>query len=172
MLTRFLLIGVGGSGGKTMRYCWRELDRKLEAAGWTEGLPKAWQFLHIDVPEIPDGIEGDVPADVGMEYLGLARQPRRYADFDRDLVTSDPAILPAIAGWRTDPTLPYAPPYNGAGQRRTVGRVVTVTEIDRIGKPSTAPCWRCRAPTPRPSCGASAAPSGKARPRPGRRWRS
>jgi hypothetical protein len=133
MLTRFLLIGVGGSGGKTMRYCWRELDRKLEAAGWTEGLPQAWQFLHIDVPEIPDGIEGDVPADVGMEYLGLARQPRRYADFDRDLVTSDPAILPALAGWRTDPTLPYAPPYNGAGQRRTVGRVVTVTEIDRIG---------------------------------------
>lgn len=133
MLTRFLLIGVGGSGGKTLRYCWRELDRKLEAAGWTEGLPKAWQFLHIDVPEIPDGIEGDVPADAGMEYLGLARQPKRYADFDRDLVTSDPTILPALAGWRTDPTLSYAPPYNGAGQRRTVGRVVTVTEIDRIG---------------------------------------
>jgi hypothetical protein len=133
MLTRFLLIGVGGSGGKTLRYCWRELDRKLEAAGWTEGLPQAWQFLHIDVPEIPDGIEGDVPADVGMEYLGLARQPRRYADFDRDLVTSDSAILPVLAEWRPDPALTYAPPYNGAGQRRAVGRVVTITEIDRIG---------------------------------------
>jgi hypothetical protein len=127
------MIGVGGSGGTTLRYCWRELDRKLEAAGWTGGLPQAWQFLHIDVPEIPDGIEGDVPADVGMEYLGLARQPRRYADFDRDLVTADSSILPAIAGWRPDPTLKYAPPYNGAGQRRAVGRVVTVTEIDRIG---------------------------------------
>lgn len=133
MLTRFLLIGVGGSGGKTLRYCWRELDRKLEAAGWTEGLPQAWQFLHIDVPEIPDGIEGDVPADVGMDYLGLARQQRSYADYDRDLVTSDSATLSAIAGWRTDPTLTYAPPHNGAGQRRTVGRVITITEIDRIG---------------------------------------
>ena len=133
MLTRFLLIGVGGSGGKTLRYCWRELDRKLEAAGWTEGLPQAWQFLHIDVPEIPDGIEGDVPTDVGMEYLGLARQPRRYADFDRDLVTSDPAVLPVLAEWRPDPSLTYAAPYNGAGQRRAVGRVVTITEMDRIG---------------------------------------
>lgn len=133
MLTQFLLIGVGGSGGKTLRYCWRELERRLEVAGWTEGLPQAWQFLHIDVPEIPDGIEGDVPVDVGMKYLGLARQPRRYADFDRDLVTFNPEVLPVLAGWRPDPTLNYAPPYNGAGQRRAVGRVVTVTEIDRIG---------------------------------------
>ncbi len=134
MLTRFLLIGVGGSGGTTLRYCWRELERKLKAAGWQEGMPASWQFLHIDVTEEPDGIEGDVPVDVGMKFLGLARHQKTYRDFDRDLVTFDSSVLPALAGWRPDPRLNYAPPSNGAGQRRVVGRVVTVVEIDRIGE--------------------------------------
>ena len=134
MLTRFLLIGVGGSGGTTLRYCWRELERKLKAAGWQEGMPTSWQFLHIDVAEEPDGIEGDVPVDVGMKFLGLARHQKSYRDFDRDLVTFDSTVLPALAGWRPDPSLNYAPPGNGAGQRRVVGRVITVVEIDRIGE--------------------------------------
>ncbi|MDQ3725039.1 MAG: tubulin-like doman-containing protein, partial [Actinomycetota bacterium] len=134
MLTRFLLIGVGGSGGTTLRYCWRELERKLKAAGWQEGMPASWQFLHIDVAEQPDGIEGDVPVDVGMKFLGLARHQKSYRDFDRDLVTFDSTVLPALAGWRPDPGLNYSPPSNGAGQRRVVGRVVTVVEIDRIGE--------------------------------------
>jgi len=134
MLTRFLLIGVGGSGGTTLRYCWRELERKLKAAGWQEGMPTAWQFLHVDVAEQPDGIEGDVPVDVGMKFLGLAPHQKSYRDFDRDLVTFDSTVLPALVGWRPDPRGKYAQPSNGAGQRRVVGRVVTVVEIDRIGE--------------------------------------
>lgn len=133
MLQKFLLIGVGGSGGKTLRYVWRELDRRLNAADWHEGMPAGWQFLHIDVPEIVDVIEGDVPSDVGEShrYLGLAEAPQEYSHYDRALI-SRPEALPAIAGWRPDPTLEYTSPYLGAGQRRAVGKVITLTQLDRV----------------------------------------
>lgn len=138
MLQKFLLIGVGGSGGKTLRYTWRELDRRLKAAGWTEGVPRGWRFLHIDVPELPDVVEGDVPAHMGRsaQYVGLARNPRRYREYDQALVART-ELLPAIAGWRPDPELDYSSPHKGAGQRRVVGRVVGLTELDQIGSALT-----------------------------------
>jgi hypothetical protein len=134
MLQRFLLIGVGGSGGKTLRYTWRELDRRLKATGWTGGVPAAWRFLHLDVPEHPDVIEGDVPATMGRSarYLGMAQYPRQYAEYDHELCSRE-ELLPAIAGWRPDPRLDYAPPYLGAGQRRVVGRVIALTQLDEVG---------------------------------------
>jgi hypothetical protein len=139
MLQKFLLIGVGGSGGKTLRYTWRELDRRLKATGWTEGVPHGWRFLHIDVPELPDVVEGDVPAEMGptAQYVGLARKPRRYREYDDDLIAKV-ELLPAVAGWRPDPKLDYSSPYKGAGQRRVVGRVVALTQLDQVGQALTA----------------------------------
>jgi hypothetical protein len=133
MLQKYLLIGVGGSGGKTLRYAWRELDRRLRAAGWSNGVPQGWVFMHIDVPQEKDVIEGDVPADIGRSehYIGLANAPRQYRDYDEELMQDhDPA---AVAGWRPDPALDYAPPFRGAGQRRVVGRVVTLVEMEKVG---------------------------------------
>jgi hypothetical protein len=131
MLTKFLLIGAGGSGGKTLRYTWRELERRLDATGWTGGIPDAWQFIHVDVPENPDIVEKDVPANVGssLRYVGLATAPNLYPIYDARLVSRG---LESLAGWRVDPSEPLPPPYLGAGQRRVVGRVVTVAEIAAI----------------------------------------
>jgi hypothetical protein len=131
MLTKFLLIGVGGSGGKTLRYTWRELDRRLAAAGWTGGIPEAWQFIHVDVPEKPDVVEKDVPAEVGssLRYVGLATAPNLYPIYDARVIGRG---LDGVAGWRVDPIEPLPPPYLGAGQRRVVGRVVTLAEIAKI----------------------------------------
>lgn len=134
MLQKFLLIGVGGSGGKTLRYVWRELDRRLAALdGWDEGMPKGWQFLHIDVPQVVDVIEADVPSDVGddLGYLGLAEAPQNYAYYDGELV-GRAETLSGIAGWRPDPGLDYTNPWDGAGQRRVVGRIITLTQLDRV----------------------------------------
>lgn len=130
MAKSFLLIGVGGSGGKTLRYAEREVSRRLNEIGWTEGIPDAWRFLHIDVPSEPDVIEGDVPAKTGKtaRYLGLADPNRRYRDYDADLIRQRDQ-LPQVAGWRPDPNGDYAPPYKGAGQRRVVGRVVAASRI-------------------------------------------
>jgi hypothetical protein len=43
-----LLIGLGGSGGKTLRAIKQVLQQDLEAAGYSGGIPEAWQFLQID----------------------------------------------------------------------------------------------------------------------------
>jgi hypothetical protein len=134
MAQKFLMIGIGGSGGKTLRYTWRELDRRLTAAKWPESVPAGWQFLHIDVPQNVDVITGDVPADIGKDakYLGLARQPDRYQDYDERLVENQ-SLLPALVGWRPNPARDYSSIYRGAGQRRAVGRVVTLTKMSLIG---------------------------------------
>ena len=151
MLSKFLLIGVGGSGGKTLRYTWRELDRRLRSAGWEQGIPDAWQLLHIDVPEHPDIVEGDVPADIGKaaEYLGLAKQPNDYRYYDRSVI-QDAVAHPGIAGWRVNPSHDITPPYLGAGQKRAVGKIVAISEVSRIGRAIDAATSKLAAPSVQP----------------------
>lgn len=48
MLRPLLLIGLGGSGGKTLRAIKQLLQQNLEASGYSGGIPEAWQFLQID----------------------------------------------------------------------------------------------------------------------------
>ena len=64
MLRPFLLIGIGGSGGKTLRIVRHELERRLAEHGWEGGFPAGWRFLHIDVPSIADGDDPDLPAQL------------------------------------------------------------------------------------------------------------
>jgi len=58
MLRRFLFVGLGGSGGKTLRYLRRDLLAWLHSVGWEgDDLPVGWQMLHIDSPTQQDGQE-------------------------------------------------------------------------------------------------------------------
>ncbi len=134
-MQKFLLIGLGGSGGKTIRYLWREIRRRLKEAGWEGDVPSAFRFIHIDCPERPDIIEGDVPAQMqGADhtYLGLGTVPRGYKAYDESLIRRS-ENLKALTGWRPDPDDDIPPPYLGAGQRRSVGRIVGLSEFDDIG---------------------------------------
>ncbi len=134
-MQKFLFIGMGGSGGKTLRYTWREIRRRLKEAGWEGDVPRAYRFVHIDCPEDPDIVEGDVPAQMqGAEhtYLGLGKVPRQYKAYDEAL-TRKSGNLTAVTGWRPDPGADIPPPYLGAGQRRSVGRIVGLSELDDIG---------------------------------------
>ena len=54
-----LIIGVGGSGGKTIRAMIASMEKNLISAGYEGGIPAAWQFLHIDVTY--DGITFPAP---------------------------------------------------------------------------------------------------------------
>ena len=53
MLRKFLFIGLGGSGGKTLRYLRHDLEQWLDQIGWDGDFPSAWQMLHIDTPTDP-----------------------------------------------------------------------------------------------------------------------
>ena len=56
-----LFIGVGGSGGTTLRFLHQELLNSLQEKGWDDELPACWQFLLMEVAGTPDGVSGRVP---------------------------------------------------------------------------------------------------------------
>ena len=61
MYRRMLFIGLGGSGGKTLRFMKSGLNEWLERHGWDEGVPSGFQFVHILLwkqhnQEIPKGM--------------------------------------------------------------------------------------------------------------------
>jgi hypothetical protein len=95
-----LLIGVGGSGGKTLQLLHRELRWRLRDSGWTEGVPAGWQFIHIDVPYEPDTALRDQAvtvntALVGGQYVPLA--PKAVTKDDAIVVPLDVAPARAVA---------------------------------------------------------------------------
>lgn len=136
MIKPYLFIGVGGSGGQTLRYLHREMERRVRSnRAWAGELPSAWRFLHIDVPATADGYgqSADIPegtlagADV---YLPLTRTGATYESLE--------GALRAGRNWSrsVQPWLPDASVggqiWLGAKQTRAVGRVVGLAKLDAI----------------------------------------
>jgi len=134
MLRPFLLIGVGGSGGKTLRVIRDDLQRRMLQAGWNGDLPRAWQFLHIDVPTVADGDDPDLPGQLpDRDYKGLVASGVDYMTIDAALTSSTSKhLVDAVGGWRPDPTKVNIPAAKGAGQYRALGRTITLASLDRV----------------------------------------
>jgi hypothetical protein len=132
MLRPFLLIGIGGSGGKTLRIVRHELQRRLAEHGWdpTE-FPAGWRFLHIDVPSVADGDDSDLPAQLPQaEYVGLVSSGVNYRNIDAALAGAGRSqVGDWIAGWRPDPAQVTVPVERGAGQFRALGRMLTLANL-------------------------------------------
>lgn len=136
MLQKFLFIGVGGSGGKTLRIIREELELRLASRGITQ-FPKAWQFLQVDVPVSPDGFDPDLPPQLPAgSYVGLAAPNLSYKNLDELLQKKGDSVVRHTAGWRPEPAEVNVPPAFGAGQYRAVGRTVAAaampTLVDRL----------------------------------------
>lgn len=131
MLRPFLMIGVGGSGGKTLRIVHHELERMLSEIGWAGGFPAGWQFLHIDVPSVADGDDSDLPPQlVNAEYAGLVTAGINYRNIDAALAgTGRTDAGDAIAGWRPAAELVNVSVEKGAGQYRALGRAITLANL-------------------------------------------
>ena len=133
MLSKFLLVGVGGSGGKTLRALRNNLELKLSQANWTEGMPMGWQMLHIDSPVLQDGTGFPAPMLPPGDYKGLSRSGQRYADaYANAFEVVEPEdkedykrFLPDEKDVNVDITV-------GAGQFRGVGRVLALSAHDQI----------------------------------------
>ena len=149
MYRPFLLVGLGGSGGKTLRFVKRDLHKRLRAVGWNDGIPEGWQFLHIDTPTIADGQElNDIVAPLDNdEYAGLVGDGVTFRDVANQL-DATPNLASDLVGWRIDAADLKVPIGVGAGQFRAVGRTVAMVHgreirnrirnsFDRISTPGS-----------------------------------
>jgi hypothetical protein len=126
MLRPLLIIGVGGSGGKTIRAMKQALTRKLESARYEGGIPAAWQFLQIDTTY--DGISFPAPMLRADEYHCVVKSGQTLRDITNKVENLGTPLetQKMLAGWSTSVS-PIAINY-GAGQIRAIGRLALVAD--------------------------------------------
>jgi hypothetical protein len=130
VLQKFLFIGLGGSGGKTLRMLYENLETRLMQAGYRDGIPAAWQFLHIDVPVVPDGTDPALPDQLPAgRYVGMAPRGLSYRRLDEMIDARGAAVARHVASWRPDAKAVTVAPAFGAGQYRAVGRTITAAAL-------------------------------------------
>ncbi|MDN6324473.1 MAG: tubulin-like doman-containing protein [Corynebacterium sp.] len=136
-MKKFLVVGCGGSGAKTQAYMIDQLKAHLRSFDPTlTSLPKAWQFVSIDVPIDPEkgpGGLGNVPEN-GGRYVGIGSK-QQYRTFDSGLsqYLGRRGALGDIATWAPRaPETNTTPVSDGAGQFRAVGRMLTLQSIAKM----------------------------------------
>lgn len=135
MLRPFLIIGVGGSGGKTLRGLKYQLELKLQQAGWSGGLPAAWQFLHFDTPTVQDGVDYPAPFLPAQEYKGLVSAGANYDTVYKTIEgahATNQAVHSDVERQLPDPRRVRVDVTKGAGQFRAVGRAVALSATKDI----------------------------------------
>lgn len=133
MLRKFIFVGLGGSGGKTLRYLRKELTNWLDTVGWSGDFPAGWQMLHIDTPTKPDGAIPGVQGLPAADYLGLVMDGVNFdAVVNRVDAAGGESGWQDLAGWRVDPTFLNVPITTGAGQFRAVGRTIGLAYAGKI----------------------------------------
>lgn len=143
-MRKVLVVGLGGSGGKTIGFLMDEAMAQLRDMGWSKGLPNCWSFVHIDVPPQSGvavagrGLADDVTKQ-GGKYINLVNPAADYRNIDRVVFdkfanSGDQSGngLEDLARWRPEPST--APPsiVAGAGAYRAIGRVLTLSASENI----------------------------------------
>lgn len=139
-MRKFLMIGLGGSGGKTLGFLMDELRFTLGPEWQGRDLPKCWQFVHIDVPTQADGTGRGLASavrDQGGTYVGLADGNASYTAIDNvvfnRLKSTVPPTQKHMARWRPDANSAAAVSVaGGAGASRAIGRIVTLSQSAKI----------------------------------------
>ena len=130
MLRPLLIIGVGGSGGKTIRSMIQSLERKFTSLGYDGPIPAAWQFLQIDTTY--DGVDFPAPMLDKDNFHGVVAEGDNFTGILRSIngrgnVSEQQKMM---AGWG----IPYSAVNvgDGAGQTRAIGRQVGVADAQGI----------------------------------------
>ena len=135
-MRKFLFIGVGGSGGATLRFIRKSISDRLAEVGYDGPFPAAWQFVQLDLPGADDRRGVGLPPMLGASYHALAPEGVEYDQHRRQLAkSSEGAASEAInelCAWWPDPSEAPRAVWHGAGQYRAVGRVVTLNRLPQI----------------------------------------
>lgn len=129
---RMIFVGLGGSGGKTLRFLKRDLNNWLRERGWNDGIPQGWQFLHIDTPTVQDGARVPVPMLPDDEYLGLVEVGATLTTLDAGLFPPHSDHRLEARSWRVVPQAVHVNIQIGAGQYRAIGRSVALAYMEPI----------------------------------------
>ncbi|MBM3302248.1 MAG: hypothetical protein FJY85_20135, partial [Deltaproteobacteria bacterium] len=135
MYRRIVFLGLGGSGGKTLRFLKRDLSNWLNAHDWPvadRGIPRGFQFLHIDTPTVADGVSmGGADMLPDREYLGLVGAGVNFAAVTSELDNRS-GVMYEQAGWRVPVAALDVPIGAGAGAFRAVGRTIAAAQINTM----------------------------------------
>ena len=133
MYSKFLFVGLGGSGGKTLRFLKREILTWMAGHDAGTKIPQGWQFLHIDTPTIPDGDEINHLADHLQpdEYLGLIRDGMTFHAL-QNVLDGQSSLWPEMQTWRVEPSGLGVGIALGAGQKRAIGQTIAMAYARQI----------------------------------------
>ena len=136
-MKKFLVVGCGGSGAKTLAFMMDQLKAELRSIDpdLTE-LPKAWQFVNIDVPLEEEAGPQKLPnvTQNGGHYVGIGSR-QNYNTFDEGVssILGRSGKLGEIATWATrNPATNDVKLADGAGQYRAIGRMLTLPHLKEI----------------------------------------
>jgi hypothetical protein len=129
MLGPMIFIGVGGSGGNTVRSVREFLWQKLRSEGWEGEFPECWQTLWIDTISQQGRGGYAAPLLPDNSYHGLVAGGVNYPVVAKNIQSSIPdnQWVESLAGWMP-PSSPV-PIAKGAGQFRAIGRTIGVWQF-------------------------------------------
>ena len=130
MLGPMLFVGVGGSGGNTVRAIREYLSRELDNMGWTGDFPDCWQTLWIDTITVQDKGGFAAKGLPQTSYHGLVPESiNGYDEIKSMIVNNTPHTKQqsVLAGWM--PEKCPVPIDRGAGQFRAIGRTIGVAQF-------------------------------------------
>lgn len=142
-MKRVMVVGLGGSGGKTLGFLMDEAMARLKSSGWKgDKLPDCWSFVHIDIPTdsataiAGGGLTEDVEAQ-GGKYLGVYQQGTNYYNVDdvafSKFQSSQPNGLKSFVRWRPSPSMGAGIAIaHGAGAYRGIGRTLTLSRSETL----------------------------------------
>lgn len=148
-MKKVLVIGLGGSGGKTVGFLMDEALAQIKDMGWKSNrLPDCWSFVHIDVPPSVNlavagtGLTANVTDQFG-HYIPVTNPGALYSNIDQvvfnqfsNSASNSSEGLRDLLKWRPNPdgiaaTIDIT---GGAGAFRAIGRTLTLAAGDSLYK--------------------------------------
>jgi hypothetical protein len=148
MLRPFLIVGVGGSGGKTLRAVREALLLRLQQERWQGGWPEAWQFLHVDSPTAQDGTDFPAAFLPSDNYVSLVPSGVNYASIYNSIsARAEQKYKSDIEGPLPSPLDVKVPVATGAGAYRAIGRAIATSALGEVHEKAKSALTRLQSGT-------------------------